>query len=435
VNTVILFVDNASQEVVFITMSESHFKPTLVMKAVRGAYKGEGVLVDFWETCRPQEVEKFFTSNYQLYKYDWDNLVKTSVQNDDPAWDDESGIMWEIVPVQKWARNETITANELEPLAEWLGYGAGYSVADYAVDFSGELPELIDLDEIESRSIQQNQLPNNASVGCPGCSKKQERRFNINKTDLDELAENCLSLEDAIVWSDGAWQGQGADEGEIVEMPNEHDDAVLACGNCGCMFLQSDVVYREPGAKLRNYMHQYSPGSNSATYENGDAANWLRTANLNESVTYLAGSLANSKLIDWSQWTAAQQVMISAADEIRSGKSLDENAALKIKELIAQLLERLSQIMEGTLGAMDPYSSITVENASSLDFEYYEAIERPGLANMQRIVGETNTHFVGSGDTDLDLWIATRLKLINTLANRDSQEIVGSAAIGDLEAL
>jgi hypothetical protein len=103
VNTVILFVDNTTEEAVFITMSESHFKPTLVMKAIRGAYKGEGVPVSFWETCKPQEVDKFFTSDYQLYKYDWGNPDESSVLDDDPAWQDASGIMWEIEPVQKWA--------------------------------------------------------------------------------------------------------------------------------------------------------------------------------------------------------------------------------------------------------------------------------------------------------------------------------------------
>lgn len=434
-NTVILFVDNTTEEVVFITMSESNFKPTLVMKAIRGAYKGEGVLVNFWETCQPQEVDKFFTSEYQLYKYDWDNLAETSVENDDPAWDDASGIMWEIEPVQKWAKNETITASEIEPLAEWLGYGVGFSVADYAVDFSDELPELVDVHESELQTSKQSKVSKNSSFDCPACSKEQERRFNVSKTNLDDLADSCLSLEDAIVWSDGAWEGLGADEGEIVEQPNEHDDAVLVCGHCGGMFLQSDVVYRNSRAKLQNYMHQHSLSPDSTTYLEGDAASWLRYANLNESIAYLAGSLANSKLIDWSQWTAAQQVIISAAYEVRAGKSLDDATVVKIKELISRFLERLSQIMEGTLGAMDPYSRFSVQNASSQDLEYYEAVEKPALANMQRIVGETNSHFTGSVDTNRAYWVATRLKVINILVNQNNQEIVGSAALADLEDL
>jgi hypothetical protein len=182
-------------------------------------------------------------------------------------------------------------------------------------------------------------------------------------------------------------------------------------------------------------MHQHSLSSDSTTYEKGDAASWLRTANLTESIKFLAGSLVNSKLIDWAQWTAAQQVIISAAHEVRAGKSLDEDTVVKIKELISQFLERLSQIKEGTLGAMYPYSNFAAQNASSQDFEYYEAFERPALANMQRIVGETNTHFKGSGDSDRSFWVASRLKLINTLVNQNNQEIVGSAALADLEDL
>lgn len=431
-NTVILFVENETDEVVFITMSESHFKPTLVLKAVRGAYKGEGVLVDFWQSCKPEEVDKYFTADYQLYKYNWDNPVEASVQNDDPAWDEASGIMWEIEPVQKWAKNETISASDLEPLAEWLGYGVGYSVADYAVDFSGELPEFVKVQESDSQTTQKSTNPNDSTFICPGCNKVQERRFNVFRTDLDELAEGCLSLEDAIVWSDGAWQGQGADEGEIVSMPNEHDDAVLVCGNCGSLFLQSDALYREPDVILQNYMHLNSQSSDTTTYAMGEAANWLRTANLDESVTYLTSSMANSSLINWSQWTAAQQVIICASDDVRSGKSLSDNTVAEIKQLISQFLERVNQIIEGTLGAMDPYSSWTVPNAQILDLEFYEAFELPALANMKRIVGDTSTYSTMRDDTDLAFWVATRLKLINSLASQMNHNLVGSAEVGAL---
>lgn len=429
-NTVIFFVENNTDEVVFITMSETHFKPTLVLKAIRGAYKGKDVLVDFWETCKPEEVEKYFTSDYQLYKYDWENPVDAAVRDDsDPAWNDESGIMWEIMPVQKWAKNETITSSELEPISEWLGLGVGYSVADFAVDFRGELPDLVELPESYSQTTQKSTNPNDSTFKCPGCNKVQERRFNVFRTNLDELAETCLSLEDPIVWADGAWQGQGDDEGKIVPLPNEHDDAVLVCGNCGCLFLQSDVIYREPNAELRNYMHDYSQSSDLPTYRVGDSANWIRTANLNESMIYLAGSLAHASLINWSQWTAAQQVIAFASEEVRSGHTLNETTLVEIKKLIGQFLVRINQMMEGTLGALDSYGSRAVPNAASLDLEFYEAIEMPGLANMQRIMGDTNPYSTIQADTDRAFWVATRLKLIKTLANQENHDIVGSAEV------
>lgn len=432
-NTIILFVENTTGEVVFITMSESHFKPTLVLKAIRGAYKGEGVLVDFWQTCKPEEVDKFFTSDYQLYKYDWESLDDETPISDDPAWDDASGIMWEIEPVQKWAKNETITASELEPHAEWLGYGVGFSVADYALDFNDEIPDLVEVNAEGLKTSQLTKTPKESSVDCPACSKKQERRFNVYKTKLDELAENCLSLEDAIVWSDGTWQGQGADEGEVIEMPNEHDDAVLVCGNCGGMFLLSDVVYREPDAQLQSHIYLHSLNSDLTAYEVADAANWLRAANLKESIAYLASSLANSTMIDWAQWTAAQQVITCASDEIREGNSLNENTVAEIRQLIAQFLDRLSQILEGTLGAMYPYRDWMSTDASRLDFELYESIEEPALANMERIVGDRRTYLARTGGTNRTYWVAARLKLINSLVDQNNQDISGSAELGNLE--
>lgn len=130
--TFVFYAHRRTQLIAFITMSVSA-SGAPVLKALQGVHQGPDVAVEYWDLTSRVEVESFLTEEYELFRFDWKQDDEETQKG--PEWDFEDALAWEITPVQRWAKGESLTVEDVDSLSEWLGIGVGYNFDDVLAGF------------------------------------------------------------------------------------------------------------------------------------------------------------------------------------------------------------------------------------------------------------------------------------------------------------
>lgn len=88
-----------------------------------------------WVAGTRDDLEPYYTEKYEIWSYDWSNEDDTPGSGADLDPEDEDS--WEIEPVQKWAKGEDISREEISKLARLVNRGE-YASAEEANELPGE---------------------------------------------------------------------------------------------------------------------------------------------------------------------------------------------------------------------------------------------------------------------------------------------------------
>lgn len=119
--TIYFYVNKDSGEVEYVSMY------TIFGNTVRA--KGEK-----WTMGTRDMLEKYYSPNYEIWSYDWDNEDDTPGSGSADPDDEDS---WEIDLVQDWARGEDLTRADLEETCKLVNSGE-YMSAEEAESIPGE---------------------------------------------------------------------------------------------------------------------------------------------------------------------------------------------------------------------------------------------------------------------------------------------------------
>jgi hypothetical protein len=88
-----------------------------------------------WRSGSRDDLEKYYSSSYEIWSYEWDNLDDTpgSGANLDP--DDEDG--WEIDLIRDWAKGSTLSRADIEKFCRMVSSG-DYVTKEEAESFPGK---------------------------------------------------------------------------------------------------------------------------------------------------------------------------------------------------------------------------------------------------------------------------------------------------------
>ena len=111
-----------------------------------GATEYESMYTIFGITVRPKgekwtmgsrdDLEKYYSSEYEIWSYDWSNEDDTSGSGASISPEDEDE--WEIELVQSWAKGEDISRSDLEKTCKLVNDGT-YITAEEADKIPGEV--------------------------------------------------------------------------------------------------------------------------------------------------------------------------------------------------------------------------------------------------------------------------------------------------------
>lgn len=121
--TIYFYVNKSTKEVEFVSMY------TIFGITVRP--KGEK-----WTMGTRNDLEKYYSSDYEIWSYDWSNEDNTpgSGASIDPKDEDE----WDIELVQSWGRGTDLNVSEIEETCKLVNSGE-YLSAEEAEKIPGEL--------------------------------------------------------------------------------------------------------------------------------------------------------------------------------------------------------------------------------------------------------------------------------------------------------
>lgn len=433
--TVVLIVSRESGFVDFIAMPIQRF----ITRAIPGSYKGPGVFVHYWDGCYEEDLDPYLTEKYEFWIYTTDSENEDS--QTDPDFDSEDGLAWEFTPVQMFAKGQPIGRDYFENRSKFIGMGNEFTFNDVLEEFPNQIPKPAPRLERIDRSVIHRI--------CPWCGMTAVRRYNFHREDFFEISEEPYELEmvNPVVWTDGAWSDGGYDEDNTAVLGNQYGDCVVCCPACQALFLASDVEPKSGAhdSSQNSALHFVAPGGYSKGHFRGSLSeDWILTAQLDQSMDYLEQSLATGKLIEWSHWTAAQQVVNFISHHLRTGGTLTSDPDEKARTLIQDVVHRTKQVYEGTLGSMYPHNNVFEESKEENFWEHTFALEEGlPLANMRRIardwheievtLGENYTGIEDlqglerTGWSELDQYILRRRLLLRDLiAKRDSSWAVHS---------
>jgi len=436
--TVVLIVSRVSGWVEFIAMPIQGF----ITMALPGSFKGRGVSADYWDGCYEEDLDPYLTENYEFWIYNTDFEDGDSQTGLD--FDSDDDLSWEFTPVQMFAKGEPIGREYFEPRSKFIGMGNEFSFSDVQAEFPDQLPKPAPRLERVDRSVIHRV--------CPWCGITAVRRYNFHRENFFEIAEEPFEeeMENPVVWTDGAWSDGGYDEDSTAVLGNQYGDCVICCPACQALFLASEVEPRSGGddASQKSVEHFVAPGGYSQGYFRGSLSEeWILTAQLDQSIDYLEQSLATGNLIEWSHWTAAQQVVNFISHHIRIGGTLPSDQDEKARALIQDVVLRTRQLYEGTLGSMYSRNNVLEESQEENFWEHTFALEENlPLANMRRIAGDWHEieltlgeNYTGienlqglerSGWSELDQYILRRrLFLRDLIATKDSRWALHSGEI------
>jgi hypothetical protein len=120
--TIYFYVNKSSQSVEYVSMY------TIFGITVRP--KGED-----WEMGTRSSLEKYYSAEYEIWSYDWDNEDDTPGSGASISPDDE--LDWEIDLVQAWAKGEDLNRSDLEETCKLVNSGE-YTSAEEADKIPGE---------------------------------------------------------------------------------------------------------------------------------------------------------------------------------------------------------------------------------------------------------------------------------------------------------
>lgn len=417
-----LFVSIRTGRVAAIVMTEGSFP----LAAIFAAKIEKPLTSRFWEPVSTDFISGFLNENYEIYEYDPDSEDEEKDLLESLDADDD--LAWEIPPVQEWAQGRQLDRDEVDRISHFLGYGTGF-IAEEII--AGDLYREISDDQAPEPAPT---TPERETPRCLWCRVPVDRRYNFQLNAPMEMGE-YQSFESPVFWSDGVVTEKG-DQADSELSENHYGDCVITCSACDAMFLASRFESAYPR------MHRYRDYATWRTddqlvvegvCEKSSNENEMEQASL--SWSKLAGTLRFLKkaqaneLLNWSEWTALQQVVNWLACEDRKaklqGKAFHFAHAEDVKRSILLFAERVSQIKLGTLGALSPFSELHRDQSNDENFwvHYMEVQEVLPMGNMLRIAGQwpggwaTPRHpaisepdVIQSGWSEFDQWIALRGK-------------------------
>lgn len=88
-----------------------------------------------WEAGSRDDLEKYYSPNYEIWSYDWNNEDSTPGSGADMDPDNEEE--WEIELVQRWGRGEDLSRSDVEETCRLVNSG-DYLSAEEAAEIPGE---------------------------------------------------------------------------------------------------------------------------------------------------------------------------------------------------------------------------------------------------------------------------------------------------------
>lgn len=387
---------------------------------------------DYWQLASADFINNFLNENFELYEYDLDSEDDESdlAANPDPA--DE--LAWEIPPVQEWVRGQELDRDQVDRVSHFLGFGSGF--------IAEEIIAATLRSQHSGEPITKPSVPKAEQARCLWCLVPAERRYNFDR-DEPMSKFDVEGFDRPVVWSDGFVMEQGDKDADQL-FPNHYGDCVIACSECGAMFLASAFEKEHP--RVQWYPDHEGWHSSSQLVVKGSCSQganeseemqailtWSKPA---QTIRFLRQAQSES-LINWEEWTALQQVVNWLADEDRqaklNGTGFHFVAAEELKEAIRKFVNRSGQIKEGTLGSMAPFYQMHSEKMMDENFfvHDYEVQEVLPVANMMRISGATDfgwatpshpgvaeAEVTRTGWSEFDQWIALRGKAIITATEK-----------------
>jgi hypothetical protein len=120
--TIYFYVNKNSDQVEYVSMY------TIFGITVRP--KGQG-----WTMGTRSDLAKYYSSEYEIWSYDWENSDDTPGSGADLDPDDEDS--WEIEPVQLWAKGRDLTKEDIQEYCRMVNSGE-YISAEEAESMPGE---------------------------------------------------------------------------------------------------------------------------------------------------------------------------------------------------------------------------------------------------------------------------------------------------------
>lgn len=387
---------------------------------------------DYWQSVNADFISEFLNENFELYEYDLDSEDdESSLAKDlDPA----NELAWEIPAVQEWVKGRELDRDQVDRISHFLGFGSGF-IAEEVI--AGDLYR-----QVSGIPKPKPSTPKAEPARCLWCLVPVERRYNFERNEPMSQYD-VEGFESPIVWSDGIVTEQG-DLDANDTFPNHYGDCVIACSACGAMFLASAFEKEHPRA-FRYPDHESWAGGSRVIVEGScglGANDWVEepailTWSKPEQTMRFLKQAQLERLINWEEWTALQQVVNWLASDERQAKLNGTRVhfadAEELKKAIGRFIDRVSQIMAGTLGSMSPFQQMHSEGSRDENFfiHNYEVQEKLPLANMMRISGgrgfgwATPSHPAIDGDdvtltgwSEFDQWIALRGKAILAAAEK-----------------
>ncbi len=89
-----------------------------------------------WRSGSREELQKYYNEDYEIWSYDWGNEDDTpgSAADLDPENEDK----WEILPVQKWAKGEDLSREEISKVCRLVVSPDDYISEEEAAEIPGE---------------------------------------------------------------------------------------------------------------------------------------------------------------------------------------------------------------------------------------------------------------------------------------------------------
>jgi len=426
---------------------------SFVMKALPNSHIGAEDPVDFWDTCPPEDIERFLSSEFEVWLYDIDSL--TNDHGDGKIMDLADPVSLEFPPVQKWVLGQEVSREFVSKNSRLIGLGSEFTFKDVEAEFPLiKLPPMPKL-EVPSRS--------KSDRVCPWCGVTAVRRYNFNRPAYFRESELPEEMENPVLWTDGAWSEKGVDPDSTEFIENQYGDCVVTCPACSAMFLASmvepyDSIAHKPPMEFEGQNdHRVQlaaqelvvPGAVAkGHFEKTLSEEWIVTANLEQTLAYLEASI-DSRGPFWSEWTAAQQLVNWVSHLERIGESITPEQDERGRKALALVIESSQGILEGVFGSFYAYNNHSNE---SLDENYWihtHALEESiPLSNMMRIASVESeldklppSNVLGvytleeldrEPTYDFDEYIIRRQLLIHELkARKDSRWAVHSGQLQD----
>lgn len=351
-----------------------------LMRALPGVHRGPDVPVNYWTACAPEDIAPFLTDRFEVSRFLWDSMEEESTSA--PDWDSADGMAWEIPLVQAWAQGLVITLTEDDLVSEYMGEGNEFTY----IDILNEFPEF----EPVSKAQPKESLDAKERT-CPWCGVRAQKAYNVFQPDFATYSSERDDLSDPVLWTDGVWWEAGIDPDCQSDGYNQFGEHLIGCPACDAVFLTSAIeAVANTQTTFSGAQSWILPGKFAkAELSDNHVDGAFRQAHIDLCLDFLSRNLESEGLINWEQWTAAQQLVGWASYDSRRGDDLTPDQDQRGRSLLAQFCDRVGQIKEGTLGAMSPMWSAYSQDRDPDYFEYqYPLEESIPLANMFRIIGD-----------------------------------------------